>query len=272
MILKTISHKRMPFAVMINYMRDDKGNRDNTQDLEIFHNLGSMNPQDIKQEFQNLYDQRTVRKGGVKFHHTVMSFSPESTPHLTEDVLSDLAYKYLELRAFNGLGYGALHKSGDNIHLHFIISNNHVDQPEKAIRIDNEAFRNIQLDMEKYQQERYPELADSIVYDKPKEKAKYRDTKKYETKKRELIDIIDQVFNHADSRDLKSFCENADLIPDLKVYYQGTKASGVDFKGTRFRFTTLGFGPQIKTLERLDRLRELRENNDFDKDDFHPET
>ena len=271
MIIKTISHKRMPFSMMLEYIREDQGNRDNTKDLEVFSNLSSLDPREISREFQDLYDQRTVRKDGVKFHHVVMSFHPNSTPHLTEDKLSDLAYKFLELRAFNGLAYGALHKSEGHQHLHFMISNARVDDPKKAIRLDNEAFRKIQTDMELYQAEKYPELSESIVYNKLKEKDKYRKPEDRETTKRSLIDIIDQVFNRADSRDLKSFCENADSTPGLTVYHYRDKAAGIEYSGRKWRWSTLGFGTQIKTLEKLDRLRKLRESKDLDREDYHPE-
>lgn len=273
MILKTIAHKRMPTALMLEYLRDDKGNRDNENDLEIFHNLSSLDPKEIRQEFENLYDLKPKRTNSVKFIHEVMAFSPESSSHLTDEILSDLAYKYLEKRCFHGLAYGCLHSSEDHIHLHFMISSNRVDDPKKSIKLNNQEFRNIRLEIEQYQAEKYPELKDSIVYSKDKKKEKHQPPKERETIKIQLIEIIDQVFNSSDSRDLKSYCASLDLIPGLNVYTYRNKPHGVLFEGKKYRFSTLGFSQQIKMLEKLDKLRTLRESKEHEKDsDFYPET
>ncbi|WP_422005369.1 relaxase/mobilization nuclease domain-containing protein [Roseivirga pacifica] len=272
MILKTI-HQRMPFGVMLQYLRDDKGNRDNANDLEFFHNLSSLDPKEIRQEFEELYALKPTRTNSVRFVHEVMSFSPESSQYLTDEVLSDLAYKYLEKRCFYGLAYGCLHSSEEHIHLHFMISSNRIDDPTKSIRMSNKEFRNIRLEIERYQVEKYPELKDSIVYTKDKKKEKYHAPKERETNKIKLIEIIDQVFNSSNSRDLKSFCESLDSTPGLTVYHYRNKPHGILFEGKKYRFSTLGFSQQIKMLEKLDKLRTLRESKEHEKDsDFYPET
>lgn len=263
----------MPFGVMLKYLRDDKGHRNNANDLEIFHNLSSLNPKEIRQEFEDLYALKPKRINSNRFIHEVMSFSPESSQYLTDEILSDLAYKYLEKRCFYGLAYGCLHSSEDHIHLHFMISSNRIDDPNKSIRMSNKEFRDIRLEIEQYQAENYPLLKDSIVYTKDKKKKKNHVPKERETNKIKLIEIIDQVFQSSDSRDLTSFCESLDLIPGLTVYTYRNKPHGVLYEGKKYRFSTLGFGQQIKMLDKLDKLRTLRESKEHEKDsDFHPET
>jgi hypothetical protein len=263
----------MPFGVMLQYLRDDKGNRDNENDLEIFHNLSSLDPKEIRQEFEDLYALKPQRTNSVRFVHEVMAFSPESSLHLNDEILSDLAYKYLEKRCFYGLAYGCIHSSEDHVHLHFMISSNRLDDPKKSISLSNKEFRDIRLEIEQYQMEKYPALKDSIVYTRVKAKEKHRAPKERETNKIKLMEIIDQVFQSSDSRDLKSFCESLDLKPGLTVYHYRNKPHGVLYGGKKYRFSTLGFAQQIRMLEKLDKLRTLRERKEREKDsDFYLES
>lgn len=268
MIIKSIGHSRLPVRVLVNYMLEDKGHRDNNQDLQIFHNLSGIEPEEIKHEFETLIGQKPKRSNGVSYFHEVLSFSPQSSPHLNEDILSDLAQTYLSKRAFYGLGWGVLHSSEDHIHLHFLLSSNRIDDPKKSLRLSKKEFKDIQLEIEQYQIQRYPELKDSLAFAE-KGKERFRAPKERETIKTKLAEIIDLAFESSGST--AQLCESLDQNPDLTVYQYRGKPHGVIHGGKKYRFSTLGLtSEKMSILEKLDRLEKLREQREHDKnDDFN---
>ena len=76
MLIKSISHRSMPFGKLIAYMDSNKG-KAGEDNLRLFHNLSSINPVDIGSEFEeNLAHKKT--QNSVHFYHEVMSFSPRT--------------------------------------------------------------------------------------------------------------------------------------------------------------------------------------------------
>ncbi len=270
MIIKSISHSNMPFRVMINYMLDDKGHRDNTQDLQIFHNLSGIEAEEIKQEFEDLYTLKPKRKNGLKFYHEVMSFSPKSTPHLSEEILTKIAYTYLSKRSFFGLGYGVLHSSEDHLHFHFLLSANRIDKPERSVRLSKKQFDDLKKEMEEYQCQ-FPNLEDSLVYTDKKDKDQVKTPSKRETTKLYLADICNQAFESSGST--AQLCESLDQKPDLTVYEYRNKPQGIIHKGKKYRWSTIGLtAEKLSILEKLDRLERLRKEREQGKDDdFTPQ-
>lgn len=92
--------------------------------------------------------------------HEIMAFSPDSSRYLTSKKLKSFAKFYLKNRCPRSKGVCAVHYE-DSIHIHFVISAVGIDG--KATRISKEEFKLFKQKLQKFQQEKYPELSDSIV-------------------------------------------------------------------------------------------------------------
>lgn len=117
----------------------------------------------IEKEF--LDNSRCCRKrtNGVVLYHEVLAFSGKDREYISADILTDLASKFLELRARGAMAYGVIHFEHENPHVHFVISGNLMSDSKK-LRLSKGEFHQVKRKLEKYQRERYPELENSVVF------------------------------------------------------------------------------------------------------------
>ena len=164
MIIKTKrSYSNQRFKQLIEYIMSDKGKVDETNSFTICHNLKSTNTHEVVQEFVENDLFRKRRKNGVVLYHEILSFHPDNKADLNLVILEDIAHKFIELRGKDALCFAKPHIDSKNIHIHFCFSGIEY-KSTKTLRLNNEQFKTVRLEMELFQQQ-YPALnKSSIVY------------------------------------------------------------------------------------------------------------
>lgn len=257
MLIKSTTHKTTPFSVILEYIESDKGfNDENT--LRVFHNLDSIETEDIKKQYIQNFSLKKKRKNSVKFYHEIVSFSPLDSDYLLENehVLQQIFQRYLEKRCPLALGLCVLHKSEAHLHGHFLISSSNIDGTN--LRLSKQEFKNIKLEMEAYEKE-FPEIKFSACEHESPTKSKKK-LPSFQTKKRELIHMVSDIYEK--SLNKSDFLERLSKIEDVELY-----KNGIVKDGKKFRFKTLEITPEkMQILEQLEKLKELREKEkDIDK-------
>ena len=130
---------------------------------------------ELIQEFEENAKLLRERANGNVLYHEILSFSRGHK--LREDeisrIVADIGQEYLNERARDQLAYGVIHQDTDHIHLHLMISANQIGKPER-VRLSKKEFAEVQKKIERVALERYPELAQTKIYDRdrPREKLK----------------------------------------------------------------------------------------------------
>jgi len=90
------------------------------------------------------------RQGANWCYHDMIALPAHaaSSAQLTQ-MLTDLAYRYLSLRAPHQLAYGRLHLAGDKPHVHLMISANGIGSGRR-VRLSRQAFQAARLELEVY--------------------------------------------------------------------------------------------------------------------------
>ena len=160
MIVKTLTWKTRGFDRLIDYI--GKEARDEDETFRLLHNLRpSRNLGGIAGQFWAQDAFRKTRANGVILYHEILSFAPGQDVPL--DVAEDLTREYLNLRAPNALAYAEPHFDKGHLHVHVIISGTEFESA-KTLRLSINQFMRVRRQIEKYQQEHYPELDQSLVY------------------------------------------------------------------------------------------------------------
>ena len=280
MIVKTIRIKTKDFARLANYIEDDKGrSQDNSpfdKNFRVFHNVQTPSVEGAIAALKANDKYRKVRKGGVVLYHEVLSFSPKSKAHITQTIVEDLAYKYIRIRAENGVCFAKPHVHEKHIHVHFLFSGVELES-NRTLRMDNSKFKEIRLEIERHQLQKYPELKHSIVYlnkEKQKEKSNVKG-KEFQAQKRlkkegkisqkeRVHQLLQEAISKSDTLD--DFYQNIEQ-QGLKIYSRGkNKKTGIVLEtGKKYRFSTVlkhqwtNFQEQSKTYsERMKRIKAAR--------------
>ena len=160
MVIKTLRWKSRGFNRLVDYI--GKEGRDEDETFRLLHNLRpSRNLFGIARQFWAQDAFRKERVNGITIYHEILAFGVGEDVPL--DVLEDLTRKYLELRAPNALAYAEPHFDKQHIHVHVAISGTEFESA-KTLRLDNKEFMRVRRELERYQQQHYPELEKSIVY------------------------------------------------------------------------------------------------------------
>ena len=290
MIVKTLRIKTKDFARLVNYIEDDKGrSQDNSpfdKDFRIFQNIPKPDVKGAIEALKANDKYRKVRKGGVVLYHEVLSFSPKDRAAITQSMIEDLAYKYINIRAENGVYFAKPHVHEKHVHIHFLFSGVELES-KKTLRMDNSKFKEVRLEIER-QQMKYPELKHSIVYlnkDKKKEKSNVKD-KEFQAKKRlkkdgklskkeQVFELLQEALNKSDT--LENFYNYVHEKQNLEVYKRKGKEepNGIIFNGKKYRFSTAlkekwtDFKEQSKTysdrMERIQSARKLEKEQELEK-------
>ncbi len=168
MIIKAKTYRHNITTQLINYIGRENSVEENTLPIRIFHNLfPSDELEDIVTQFAENDTHRKHPKNGVTINHEILSFSPKDAHALTPDILEDLTSVYLHLRAPDSLGFAQVHHDKDHVHVHIAISANEY-KSSKSTRLSRTEYRHVRTEIERYQQDAYPEIEHSMVYlDKP---------------------------------------------------------------------------------------------------------
>ncbi len=267
-----MSRKTASFGQLLRYVNKPK----EKSNLAVLHNLQAVSDQNlerIEREFLENNCFCPARKNGVRLYHEILSFSDQDGDRLTPDILCDIAYKYLEMRAVGALAYAKVHLDTDCPHIHVIISGNLIKSGKK-LRISRGRFRSIKKALERYQVKKYPELTHSVVAHgearEPRrtagERERSRRLNKERKKSRSKKEIVhDQVL------ECLCACSEQDFLKSLdeacfEFYLRGKTAGVLELStGKKYRIKTLGLQEAYRkaqerwerSIERTEEMREL---------------
>lgn len=262
-----MSRKQATFGQLVDYMEDGR------QDINftLKHNLYSNKTEKIKEEFEENAKFVKKRKNGVYMYHEVLSITKSKTlsEEQQKERLREVALAYLDKRAKNNLAYAVLHNDKeDNLHYHFLISSNELQEVSKH-RLSKKEFDIIKKDLEKLVLEKYPELEQKEIINK---QAKEKISNKGAELKRRTGEI-----NQRDSvkdRLLKAFSSTVDkqsffdslAKEKLEVYVRGNTIGIVDKDtGRNHRLKSLGMLDEFNKISSLVEESENKKNQDDKK-------
>lgn len=171
MIIKSLSRKSgsgQLLKYIFRYMLDEekvkarieKVNLERSNFL-IRHNIRSHTVKGFIREFEENESFRLVhRSDSVKVFHTILSFSNKDTQHINDKLLKDIAKKFIEERGINNLYVGTKHQDRNHIHLHIAVSGTQLNC--RSSRISKPQLHHLKLELDKYQQRKYPQLIHSL--------------------------------------------------------------------------------------------------------------
>lgn len=272
MIIKTKrSYSSQRFKQLIEYIFSDKGRVNDANSFTIYHNLKSYSKNDIIEEFLENDNFRKRRQRGVVLYHEIISFHPDDKDKLNLDSLEDISRKFIELRGKHALCVAKPHMENENIHIHFCFSGTEY-KSSKTLRLDNHDFKEIRLNLEKYQQ-KYPELNSSLVYlnrwqkNRLLEKENIKNIEsEFQLKKRTgkpsnkdvLRNLVHECFIHSISKE--DFFQRL-VNEGVELYKYRQKINGLkDISGRKYRFSSLQLGDKEFVLleKNSDRMMELQ--------------
>lgn len=214
------------------------------------------------------------RKNNVVLYMDILSFHPQDAERLSNEKLHQIALKYLSLRAPKSIALATVHRhEKEHTHLHICFSGVEY-KTGRSIRISREDFKQkVKLEMEKYQQDVFPELTLSkIRHEKSvsrnkehkKETEKIMETNGGLSEKQQLLQNLEEVFKTATSE--QDFYEKL-KTKGVKLYTRNGKITGIEGR-RKFRFRVLGYTAEIlQSLEhhptlarRMELLQKVKEN------------
>jgi len=221
------------------------------------HNLRSSDVNGYIQEFKDNETFRIYkRKDSVILFHTILSFGPADKNQVTTSMLRKIAQKFVQLRGEDCLNLAVAHLEKDHKHIHVLTSGVKVNG--KSSRVSKQAFNHILNELEKYQQENYPNLTHSKnTHTKAsiqgKEQLIAHLQKARKTAKLSLLIDVENAYNNAQSKEdfTQKLSSNG-----YEVYFRNGRPQGVISAGKKFRFTSLSFD-----VANLEKLREKESEN-----------
>ncbi len=218
----------------------------------------------VKQFQENETYRKHKRKNSVYVNHEILSWHKDDVKHMSADTLRDMTREYLTLRNPNGMYVAVPHFDRDHFHVH-ICSSGIQYRTGKSMRMSRQEFHELKKNIQEYQIEKFPELSKSVVeHGKKKSRRIVTDEERHctertgkQTKKDELLSILNDCFIHATSQeDFFSRLKACNLQP----YERGGKVTGVIYVKRKYRFKRLGIDlTKFKSLEQENkREKELR--------------
>ncbi len=271
MIIKTSRYRTRKFRHLVTYIMSDRERIREDETFTIRHNLRSADTDGIIREFIENDTHRRKRKNGVVLYHEILSYSPKDTKNLNLEILEDIAQKFIELRSGRAICLAKPHIENKNVHIHFCFSGTEYHS-STVLRLDNKAFKQLRIDIERYQHEKYPELSNSIVYLNKWQKEQVLEQEdlkisdsEVQLKKRtgkqsdkeQINELVQQSFRDSSSRD--DFFQKL-LQQGLELYKYRNKVNGLLWNGRKYRFRTLNISEkQLAQLQKgSGRMAELQ--------------
>ncbi len=243
MIIKLLSRHSPSYGGLIDYLlKEGKGGDDKTPE-PLLHNFRGTNKNEwVKELCQNEAFRKNPRKGQIYFQHAILSFNNLDSQNLTPEILKDLTQKFIELRGKDGMYLTAQHNDRDHLHIHCLISGLKF-KTGKAFRLPKDKLKDLKVQLQNYQIEKYPELKNSLPnhgsgkeYLTPNEYgAKIKNSKSY--KKSELALKINEILNTSSTQE--NFLEKL-REQGYHHYERGGKIYGITLDDKNYRFNTLG--------------------------------
>lgn len=267
MILKNLT-RRSGLIQLFHYVFEKE--RDNLykskESLVFSHNYRSTDLKGMIEEFQqNELHRLHHRKDGVLVNHLVLSFNPNDSRFLTDEIIKDLVKKCIGIKLDRALVCGTEHLDKDFRHVHLIWSSIEY-KTGKSLRMSRTEFKNWKIELDKYQKEKYPELSHSLPSHGKQKDFLQKHIDRRHTELKEIVTVLRQVVIHSVSK--QDFILKLEAT-QCKPYFRSDKVNGVMFNNRKYRFTTLGLShsmiENIKNLgieiKNLDQFKSLRDRN-----------
>lgn len=256
------------FSALARYM--NRGIEEEEGQAVLWHNFPGgeqLTEDELVAEFEANARGLRERKNGNVLYHEILSFS--SIRGVEREKLArhiaDVGQEYLRERAVSQLAYGVIHHDTDHIHLHLMVSANAVRSKER-VRLSKAQFAEVQRKVEAFTLNRYPELQQTVIYDKPKERQQTRERVKATSNEQAMqehrgirarkIDLAAKL--HAALEQARDFKELANRCQKEGIrFYERGKTIGIivtehDGNERKHRLETLGVLPHYQlTNERL---------------------
>lgn len=272
MIIKNLTRKSGANQ-LVNYLfkyflKEQKQNNLSDKPLIVKRNLRTNKIQSWAKQFDaNEKLRLRKRKDNILLHHTIISFSNKDKEHITKSLLKDVAKKYIELRGKNNIYIATPHYDREHIHLHIAMSGCKYKTGESN-RLSHKQFKELKLELDRYQREKYPNLIHSLPRHGSKNSKELNQADKKTlnlsgktNQKQHVFDSLNNAFKKSNS--VKEFLEQI-KSDGLEPYCRGGKLYGVQNEfDRRFRFKTLGV-----EIEKLDERDELEKRNTRELEDL----
>ena len=240
-----MSRKTKTFSQLLNYMNKE-------QTLNVFTwNMysNSKNNQELVDEFMQNSHHLDSARGKVYLYHEVLALEQNNLSlEEQQKIIYDLSNKYIQQRANENLVYGVIHNDTKHLHMHLMISANKIAQ-NKRVRLSKSEFKQIQMNVEQYKNQTYPQLEQTNIYVKQKDRSKSKQQeqeikhrRKKEPTKEQIKEELEDIFLKTYT---KTYLDNALESKKFKVYTRG-KSTGVTYKNKKYRLNTLGLESDYK--------------------------
>ena len=262
MLIKILSRKNNSFGKLMNYISKEADSQ------TLCYNLPQTDELNILQ--QEFIQNNAYRSKGAKnnMYHHILSFSSKDKAVITPEILHDVALHYINKAGLeNHLVYGRVHTDRDHTHWHLMSSQNSFHS-RKGFRLSKSELKALQVEMEEYTKEHYPQIKHSFVYTtnkrnltlgfetskaviKPSEQ-EFQITKQGKTTEKEkLIAFLKTIAKQSNS--ILEF-ENR-IAQDSKygLYHYRDKIHGIMDKeqNIKYRLTTLFKTKELATIYRM---------------------
>lgn len=158
MLIKILSRKNNSFGKLLDYISKEADSQ------SLCYNLPQTNELNILQ--QEFIQNNAYRSKGAKnnMHHHILSFSSKDKAVITSDILHEMAMQYITKAGLeNHLVYGRVHNDRDHVHWHLMSSQNSFHS-KKGFRLSKSQLKALQVEMEEYTKEQYPQIKHSFAY------------------------------------------------------------------------------------------------------------
>lgn len=237
-VIKILSRHTPSYGSLINYILRETANE---KPQVISHNLHSIDPELATKEFiLNESFSINNRENKVFLTHELLSFSNQDTKKMTPEILEDIAKKYLELRAMNGLVIGALHRDKDHTHWHFAVSGTKIYEGT-AMRLSHKELKSIKTQLQEYYIAKYPQLEKSLCNHGSKAKEYVKDKQRFKEQRENLKPSVQQTVAYClDIANSKANFLDLLQINGLLHYERNLgEPTGVIANDMKFRFNRL---------------------------------
>ncbi len=255
MIIKELSRKSPSFRQLLNYINRDR----ETNEHVILHNFNlpdNARHSQIEARFLENHAYLSKRQNGNSMYHTIVSLKrdPSIDVEVQMQILRELTNRYIDRRAGNMLCYGNAHIEAEQLHYHVIISSNEY-RSRRRVRLTKAQFADIQKDIERYAQERYPELelpsrynrtertTERSIGEKEYQLSRRTDRK---TKKELLREKLQQIFRSVGTyQELEAALQEG----NLSLHQRGTNVV-ITSGQMKVRLSTIGLEEDYRRLHR----------------------
>ena len=275
MIIKSMGRKKSTgkknqsiYATLINYMLDEKGAQ-----IDLEHNMPyATDRYEVIDLFEDNGRYMHERKGANQAYHEIISLPSRNIDRdQMKQQLREIGRMYIDKRARDNLAIGVIHEEKDHLHLHLMISANKIYERNRH-RLSKDDFLQIQNEVSREAQQKYPELALDNLYraenvksplkeqvrlTKDEQERAVRTDKEPSQKVKLAAKIHTLLAQHQDQKSLDQALQSQ----GLSLYQRGKTLGVIDQDGKRHRLSTLGVEPHYQQWQEQQRTVDQARNN-----------